>query len=836
MAIHPRNEQYKDRIMSAPYEICVERARYFTESYRQTEGEHPALRAAKALEHTLRKMTLVVLDEEQILGNRTSKTVATIIPVERGDINTLLELDLDALTSRERQPYRIAPEDKRELLEDILPYWKGRTMRDRKKALWKANGLYFKPGVPSLRMIRQIAHLRSEFQPYKEDLKLPRGKGRVSYLLRGREELAYNNPANVMNVFDVQGHLILGVRNVLREGFAGIRAKAQQRLKTINPNDADSRAFLEAVILSCDAMKDFALRFAAHAEELAATATDAQRKRDLLAAAARCRRVPWQPPRDFREALQALWFTLVVALVAHGMPGIFAVGRLDQYLYPYYAKDKKARRITRAQAVEWMEELLIKLGSHLLMIPVIAKKTGSELGAESSSPTVGGVDRDGRDAVNELSYIVLDAFDNVRSLGNSFTIRLSPKSPPAFWRRALATYRRTSGAALFNDEIAVEALRGAGCSLPDARDYGTIGCVEPTSDGNTFGCTSGNDVSFTAALEMTLLNGELRMMGRRIGPATGDPRRFASFEEFLDACKKQLRFEIETVAKAVNLKDRAFMESFPCPIVSATLDGCVENARDMTGGGAQYNFASISGRGLGTTTDALAAIKHFVFDTRRISMTRMIRMIDDNFRCDEKTRVMLANKGPKYGCDDDRADGIAREVAEFFCREVAAQKSIRGGRFRPGFFSYGLHVLEGLFLGATPNGRRAGAPVSNSFSPANGSERKGPTAMLQSVAKIDARLIANGCALNMKLLPSLFEGEERLDKMVALVRTFFEMGGMELQPNVVSSQTLRAAQEHPDEYRDLVVRVSGYSALFCDLGRPLQNEIISRTEFGVLSS
>ncbi|MFH2008127.1 MAG: pyruvate formate lyase family protein, partial [bacterium] len=352
--------------------------------------------------------------------------------------------------------------------------------------------------------------------------------------------------------------------------------------------------------------------------------------------------------------------------------------------------------------------------------------------------------------------------------------------------------------------------------------------------GDTFGCTSGNDISFAAALEMTLLDGYLRIMGRHIGPRTGDPRHFRSFEEFLAAFRRQVIFMIDTVVKAVDLKDRAYWEGFPNPYVSLTLRGCVDRARDMTQGGADYNFSSISGRGLGTAVDSLAAIKHFVYDTGALSMDQLIALLETNFAGAEPTRVRLANRGPKYGCDDDYADAIARDVTAFFCREVASRQTIRGGPYRPSFFSYGMHVIEGMFLGATPNGRRAGEPVSNSFSPSNGSEREGPTAMLRSVAKIDHSLISNGCALNVKFLPSLFDGNERLDKMVALVKGFFAQGGMEMQPNVVSNETLRNAQQHPDQYRDLVVRVSGYSAYFTDLGKPLQDEIISRTEFGKL--
>jgi len=293
-------------------------------------------------------------------------------------------------------------------------------------------------------------------------------------------------------------------------------------------------------------------------------------------------------------------------------------------------------------------------------------------------------------------------------------------------------------------------------------------------------------------------------------------------------------FLVETIVRATNLKDQAYIEGFPNPYVSATISGCVENARDMTAGGARYNFGSVSARGLGTVVDSLAAIKHHVYDHKLVSMDRLLRALEKNFRGEDKLRAQLASKAPRYGCDNDEVDAIAAEVAEFFCREVAGRKTIRGGPYRPGFFSYGMHILEGLFLGATPNGRRAGEPVSNSFSPANGSERQGPTAVLRSAAKINQSLISNGCALNIKFLPSMFAGEERLEKMVSLVKSYFSLGGMEVQFNAVSNRTLIEAQKNPEKYRDLVVRVSGYSAYFADLGKPLQDEIIQRTVFGNL--
>ncbi|MBI9077781.1 MAG: hypothetical protein JEZ02_20445 [Desulfatibacillum sp.] len=828
MPIHPFNQWYKDLILNAPYEICVERAKYYTQSYRETEGQHPSLRAAKAFRHTLANMSLHILDGEQIMGNRSSKTLGVVIPVERGDVNTILEMELDFLLNRKRQPFSIDPEDRRELEEEILPYWRGKTVRDRKKVLWKENGLNFRPAVDPLSLYKRAKGLN--LGKLKKSARVPGGD--AAYALRGVKELLHNNPALVMNVFDVQGHLILGIKNVLKEGFAGIQARAEQGLARAGiENTPEDAAFFQSVIISCEAIAILADRLARKAEETAAAENDPARQRELLAMAKRCRHAPMAPPRDFHEAVQAMWLTLVGGLVSHGMVGILAVGRLDQYLYSYYKKDVEEGGISEAKALRLMEELLIKLSANLMILPYVGKNTGNELGSDSCVPTIGGVDAQGRDAVNPLTHLILEAFTNVKSLGNSFSVRLSKESPPDFWKKAMETYRLTSGAALFNDEVVAAALEQCGMPVEDARDYGVIGCVEPTGDGNTFGCTSGNDISFSAAMEMALNNGYLRIMGKVIGPKTGDARKFSSFEALMEAFKKQVAFMVDTVARGVNLKDRVYMENYHNPYISSTLDGCLDNGRDMTCGGAKYNFGSISGRGMGTAVDSLAALKYFVYDQKTFSMGKILKMLDCNFKGFDKERAMLTHRAPKYGSDNPYADDIAREICDFFCKEVASHTTIRGGMFRPSFFSYGVHVLEGLYIGAMPNGRLAGEPVSNSLSPSNGTEKKGPTGVLGSVARLDHTQISNGSSVNIKLMPSMFEGEERLDKMIGLVRGFFESGGMEVQPNVVSNKTLLDAQEHPENYRDLVVRVSGYSALFTDLGKPIQDEIIQRTQF-----
>ncbi|MCL4558838.1 MAG: glycyl radical protein, partial [Deltaproteobacteria bacterium] len=476
--------------------------------------------------------------------------------------------------------------------------------------------------------------------------------------------------------------------------------------------------------------------------------------------------------------------------------------------------------------------LLIKLSYNLIVIPSILKASASELGADNQAVTVGGVDRHGSDATNELSFMFIDALAGLKSMTNSFSIRIHKGTPQDFVTKAVEVYRSTSGPALFNDDSIIPSLIDDGYTQEDARDYAIIGCVEPTSDGNTFATTSGNDISLTGVLEQTLLNGRLGITLNRLSAKTKPPSTFGSFEELKEAFRAHLGHNIYLMARGIDLKDRAYGEHYHCPFVSMTLDGCIEHAMDMTQGGARYNFASITARGFATTVNSLAAVRKLVFDEKRLDMKGLLRVLKKDFKGHDELRAWVGNRCPKYGRDDDGADDIAVWLHRTFCDLVKSHTGIRHGIFRPGFFSYGIHVFDGIVLGATPDGRRAGEPVSNSLSPANGTETKGPTAVMRSVGKLDNRKSSNGSSLNMRLTPDLLSTKEGIYKTAMLLRTYFSLGGMHVQFNVVSSDTLREAQRHPEQYMDLVVRVSGYTAYFVDLGRPVQDDIISRIEFG----
>ncbi len=858
-------------IYNAPYEICIERAKYFTEGYQETEGLHPSIRAAKALEKTLQNMTIYILDQEQIVGNRSSKLVATVLPIERGDMNAVITIDLKNIKNRDFQPFLISENDEKLLKEELIPYWKGKTVRDMKEKIWKKQGLLWGIGIGLGSWVRKFREFGWQWlKEYYNRLM----KGRLRHARSGLKLLATNNPNFVNNVFDTQGHLVMGHKNILKWGFDGLKNLVEERLQQINgemenspppkinfmepeafldsitdswsPQEAfhshftsnnditsDKQAFLEGALLSINAAVKFVQRFSELAKQKSTEEKNEQRKAELEQISKSCEWIAINKPRNFREALQLVWFNHVIASIAHGVGGILAVGRPDQYLYPYYKADIEEGRITDEQVVELCEEFMIKLSYNLLMLPSYGKATASELGGDGAALTVGGVDKDGNDAVNELSYLFVDATENIKSMTNSFSIRIYPEKNPREWvERAVEVYSKTSGPAIFNDSVIISALEKTGVSLEDARDYAIIGCVEPTSQGNTFGTTSGNDISLVGILEMVLTNGIIRTVGKQYGLKTGDIKEFNSYEEIWDAFLKQQNHMIDHIVKCVNVKDFIYANYYPNPYISITIDGCLENALDMTQGGAKYNFSSISGRGLATAADSLAVLKKIVFEDKLISIEEMAKILNKHYKKNEPYQAMFKTKVPKFGNDENYVDSIARDIANEFCDQVLQYPCLRGtGIFRPSFFSYGMYIVDGFLLGATPDGRNAGEPVSNSLSPANNTEKNGPTAVLKSVAKLDHTKISNGMALNMRLLPAMLESPEKRSKIADLLQTYFKLGGMELQFNVVKQEDLINAQIAPLDYQDLVVRVSGYSAYFIDLGKPVQDDIIDRYEF-----
>ena len=814
----------------------------WTQSHQRTEGRPQVARNALALKNVLENMTIVIRDGELIVGNRTSKLRGSPLFPETKSFS--IETQLDVFETRPIQPYRVGVEEKR-ALKKILPYWRGKSAWDR------------------------------AFRTMPSDI-----QGEVFKLM-------FTVEAEFANGI---GHFIVGNHNLLEKGFAGIGEEALSKLHSaVGSNSNERKDFWKAVIITSNAAITFAARFAAEARRLGAMENDPGRKDELLRIASVCDRVPEKPPRDFYEAIQAVWFNQLICQLECGGFAI-SPGRLDQLLYPYYKRDMGEGRITPERAQELIECLYVKMSEvvNILDTVLLPVTSGPPI---AQSLTIGGTDREGRDATNELTRLFLDALDNIRTVSPNMAVRFHAGTPHDFTLRVCDAVRRGTMMSLFNDEVIVPAMTVKGIPEPDARDYAIVGCVEPAAPGSTFGSTDSNLVNIARCLELALHNGDgmdliadrkhflrqfgayfrgggngrpiakgnrganylmllryLVMMGRRtrlrlsdlyrisrgkgLGARTGDSRRFASFDELLEAYRKQVAYAVARMVDAMYYCDMAHAELKPTPFISSTIDDCIERGKDVTWGGARFNFTGPQAVGLADVADSLASVKTLVFDQRKITMDELIKALKSDFGGAEPLRQTLLNKAPKYRNDIEEVDGLAKEAAAIYCREVEKHRNFRGGFFQPGIYSMSSHLVFGMFTGATPDGRHRGDSLAAGVSPYRGRETKGPTAVMRSVATVDGTLVSNGYVLNMSFNPHLVKGDENLRKFAELNRAYFKLGGQHVQHNVVDAETLREAQNQPEQYRGLVVRVAGYSALFTELDRATQNDIINRIAHG----
>lgn len=855
-ALSERNRRLKELFLTSPYSVDTERARYYTKAWKRAEDAGPCRKAANGLSETLSNMKIRIEDDELIVGVKSNKRRGGVIATEKGTFNGMVEIMTDPYADKrlktvvggttgiraEQLAESISDEEKLEWRQDILPFWKGKTASNLKRQLIEEADIF--KGHPSLGPtsiykifkglggVKGISSLLSKNKTEdKGESKIP-GKppikqglinklsGAISGISKAREALQDALPDLMYISLNLQGHTIPGYKRVLAIGFKGIAEWAEKALSDLVESDEDyenKKDFYGSVSIAARAACDYANRYADLAEKMVEESNE-QRKAELIEMAERCRRVPAEPPRSFMEAVQSIWMTQVVLQISYGMDCVFSPGRVDQYLYPFYKGDMEAGRITRDKASEAIEELLIKAADNYI--------------AGDNVFTIGGVGRDGEDATNDVSYLFLDALQNTRGLGNSLPVRISPKTPKDFLVRACKVHRVTGGIAFYNDEIVIRDLQEDGFSLEDARDYGVIGCVEPTSVGNCFSYTAGNGIFLLGALEMALNRGRRVLGGNElIGVDTPDPSTFKTFDKVKDAFASQLAYIVDRTIQAAELKDRAYAESFPCLLLSSTIEGCLESGKDVTKGGAKYNHGHVNAQALASVANSLAAIKWVVFDEKLVTMKELVGHLHNNFKNAENLRQRLIHKAPKYGNDNPYADEIAAWVAEVLTRETRKHKSWRGGIYRPSLFSSGTQHIEGAFLGATPDGRLAGDVVSNGVSPTNGTEKSGTTAMFHSAAKAGNTLLSDGTALNLNLSPFLLKSDENVEKFASLIEGYFKMGGRQVQFNPFDAETLKDAQAHPEKYPDLTVKVTGYSAIFVDIAKPLQNDIIARTEF-----
>ncbi|MFX0044044.1 MAG: pyruvate formate lyase family protein [Candidatus Hodarchaeota archaeon] len=797
-----RVRKMRDRMLSTPRELDLERARCYTRIYKQMEDAPPCMKNVKALEEFLRCVTIRIEEDELLVGVKTSIVRADPMEIEIGMKARIFRFIYnDAIDEKIRDSFyktsssinRYVPLTKQEVDElknEILPFWKGRTIIDRFREYWKEAGIYEEPkgGMVENPLTRFWG-----------------GTGLFS--------IAYR-----------QGHVIPGYRRVLKMGFRGIQKMAEEGLAKLKETDEkyDQRKdFYESVVVAANAVCDYSNRYADLAMEMAETASDT-RKAELLEIAERARRVPALPPRTFMEALQSVWMISVVMEMSYGEGNIFSQGRVDQYLYPYYAADLAEGRVTYEEALEAIEEYLVKLSSASLI---------------QNNITIGGLDKDGNDTTNDVSYMILEATSNVKSLYNTISIRISSKTPRDFLKRTLEAYKYTAGMGIHNDEILVPQLNNTRYSLEDARDYSLVGCVEPHGTGNDFSYTAGNVVEISVILNMALNEGRTIFSGNKtVGAKTPPASTFKSFEDVKKAYVDQLKFAIDLTVKKAELKDKAFADYLPSPLLSSTIEGCLESGMDATRNGAKYNNNPMGSQGLATVTNSLAAIRWAVFEEKLVTMEELVNHMNNNFKGAEELREKLRNKAPKYGNGDERTDELAKWVANTLCDLIRKYKARGGdGIYHNGLLSAATQVTEGKKLGATADGRLAYEPVANGISPVNGTEKNGLTMTLRSAAYATAEPhLTNGVTMNIRINTSILQSDEGLDQLTSIVEAYLELGGRELQINPISSETLKDAQAHPENYSDLSVKVTGYSARFIDLSKSLQDDIIARTVFNEL--
>ena len=791
-----RTSRLKNKLLTSKYELCIERIKYFTEVYREFPNDPEIIKRAKGLAHTLDKMTIFIREDELLVGNETSKNLGEKINLDLYSYDRTFSKrsSIKKYSRRKLQPFFMGDNEIDELL-DLIPFWSG-------KALY------------SDRIAQRVYDER---------------------LIKERNRIGTAAPNIAIASGTNEGHICVGYDILLKLGYKGIIKEAESYQSKLNPVDVNYKErynFYEAVKISYKAAIQFSRRYSELANEMALNEKDELRQKELSKIGEIMEKFTNETAESFYEAIQLIHFTQNIINIIY-QRSVVALGRLDQILWPYYKNDLENGKITREFALELIEELNLKLTWNTTILPTDYTNVANALGQNTQTITISGVDKEGKDVTNEISYLFLEAYKNIKAFTTDLSIRVHKKTPKEFLKKALEVFRSTSGIAFYNDEVIIPAMINAGYSTKDARNYVIIGCVEPSSQGNTFAATGRTFINLPGVLELTLNNGFCNLTQRISGLKTGDPVDFNTYDDLYSALIRQLRYNIEKSVKIAQIGDEETMKYFPQPFVSGIINGCIETGKDYTAGGAKYNFSSITAYGFATLVDSLYNIKKAVYEEKLISLPELVQVLNSNFEEYEKLRQRLINNYDKWGNDKEEIDKLANELWNLFCSEVVNQKCIRNGRYNPGAYSMGVHVIEGLFTKASADGRKATQPLSNSLSPVNRAVKNGLTATLNSIAKLNYEHATNGVAVNVRLHPQNLEGDENLEKLYYLIKGYFESGGMQLQPNVVSTKTLRDAQEHPENYLDLIVKVGGYNATFVDLGTPIQNDIIDRLEYNL---
>ena len=773
----------KNSTTTAPT-ISIERAHLLTEAYKKYEGtvETPVLRAL-SFKHLMENRTLSITPGELIVGEKGE---------EPQSAPTFPELcchtmeDLTVMDSRDKISFKVSENVRKVHENEIIPYWEKRSLR--KKII---------ENMPAEWVASYESGMFTEFMEQRSP-----------------------------------GHTVADGK-MYRKGFLDFKEDIKAALEKLDfENDKsayDKRAQLQAMEICCDGMVVLGKRYAELATKLAETEKDEKRKKDLLLIAENCKVVPAHAPKTFHQAVQMYWFVHISVTTELNNWDAYSPGRLDQHLNPFYERETEAGTLTREDAQELLECLWVKFNNQPAPPKVGITLKESSTYTDFANINTGGINPEGQDGVNEVSYIIMDTMEEMQLLQPSSNVQISKKTPHKFLIRACEVSRNGWGQpAFYNTDAIVQELINAGKSLEDARQGGCSGCVETGAYGKEAYILTGY-LNIPKILEVTLNNGFDPVGKKQLGLKLGAAEDFKSYEDLFAAFKTQMEHFIRIKITGNNIIEKLYAKHMPAPLLSILVDDCISKGMDYNAGGARYNTNYIQGVGIGTVTDALSAIKFNVFDKKKITMKALMQAISDNFEGHDLTKSLVLNRTPKYGNDDDYADDIMKNVFATFRDTVTGIPNIKGGSYRIQMLPTTCHVYFGEVMGASANGRLAQKPVSEGISPEKGADTKGPTGVIKSCAKMD-HLSTGGTLLNQKFTPAVLAGESGLENLASLVRSYFTMDGHHIQFNVIDRKTLLDAQAHPEEYKDLIVRVAGYSDHFHNLSKALQDEIIGRTE------
>ncbi len=783
--MNERIKQLREQSLGAIPHVSIERASLLTEFYKSDVPGRVSVPVARALafKYLLERKEICINQGELIVGERGPAPKATPTYPE---VCTHSLDDFEILKSREKVSFQIPDEVKRIQKETIIPFWFGRSIRNRIFSAMDAAWLS-----------AYDAGIFTEFQEQR-----------------------------------APGHTVLD-RKIYYRGFNDFKNEIQRSIANLDfykdPEAFDKREQLTAMEIAADAIILYAKRHAEKLRELAQQETDSTRKKELEKMANICDRVPAHVPESFWEALQQYWFVHLGVITEYNTWDSFNPGRLDQHLLPFYRRDIETGALTEEQARELLQAFWIKFNNQPAPPKVGVTAEESNTYTDFCLINLGGVNENGEDAVNELTYLILDVVEEMRLVQPSSMVQISKKNPDNYLKRAIEIIKTGFGQpSVFNTEAIIQELVRQGKSIVDARSGGASGCVETGAFGKESYILTGY-FNLTKVLEVTLNRGVDPRTEKEIGIKTGDPAAYVTFEELFEAYRKQLEYFIDVKIKGNRIIERLWAEYLPAPFLSILIDDCIQHGKDYNNGGARYNTSYIQGVGIGSITDSMTAIKYNVFDKKNLRLEELQEALRYNFEANDTLRRMLLDETPKYGNDDEYPDQIMREIFECFYQAVDGRPNTKGGHYRINLLPTTCHVYFGKVTGATPDGRKAGEPLSEGISPVQGADRKGPTAVLKSAAKMD-HLRTGGTLLNQKFTPQVLADEDGIGKLAQLIRAYFTLDGHHIQFNVVTADTLREAQREPEKYKDLIVRVAGYSDYFVDLGVDLQNEIIKRTE------